>query len=243
MNPVGQSVVAREDRAGSLEASAAQNIRFGRLMWVTMIVLCVIGGAVAIRRMVALAYPPQNPPAQFAGLDEAFAEKRVLTLIHIVPALLLVTLVPFQFSRSFRNRHLRVHRWIGRTVMMLGLVIGISALPMVRHPVGGALEVSSILFFDALFLLSLTKAYLNIRRGRAALHREWMIRAMSVALGVATVRPIMGIFFATSRLTGMTPHDFFGIAFWIGFSLTCVVGEVWIRYTRRVLPARLQVAG
>src|SRR5690349_12874263 len=94
--------------------SDAPTVRFKRLMWVTMIVLCVIGGGVAIRRMVALAYPPQNPPAQFAGLDEAFAEKRALTLIHIVPALVLVTLVPFQFSRSFRSRHFRVHRWIGR---------------------------------------------------------------------------------------------------------------------------------
>jgi uncharacterized membrane protein len=217
-------------------------IRFKRLMWVTMIVLCVIGGAVVIRRMVALVYPPSNPPAQFAGLDEAFAAKRILTLIHIVPALALVTLVPFQFSRTFRNRHLRIHRWIGRTVIILGLIIGISAMPMVRHPVGGAIEVSCILFFDVLFLLSLTRAYVHIRRGQVALHREWMIRAMSVALGVATVRPIMGIFFATSRLTGMTPHDFFGMAFWMGFSLTWIAGEVWIRYTRRVLPSSLRAA-
>ena len=215
-------------------------VRFQRLMWITMIVLCVIGGGVAIRRMVALAFPPQNPPAQFAGLDEAFAQKRILTLIHIIPALLLVTLVPFQFSRNFRNRHLHVHRWMGRIVIVLGLIIGISAVPMVWHPVGGAIEVSCILFFDALFLFSLLRAYRLIRRGEVAQHREWMIRAMSVALGVATVRPIMGVFFATSLLTGMTPHDFFGIAFWTGFMLTWIVGEMWIRYTRRVLPSALR---
>ena len=239
MNQIG--TIAPGDRAGKSTISASiRTIRFGRLMWITMIVLCVIGGGVAIRRMIALAYPPQNPPAQFAGLDEAFAEKRIMTLIHIVPALVLVTLVPFQFSRTFRNRHLRVHRWMGRTVIILGLIIGVSAIPMVRNPVGGAIEVSCILFFDALFLLSLTKAYLHIRRGQVAQHREWMIRAMSVALGVATVRPIMGIFFATSPLTGMTPHDFFGIAFWLGFTFTWTVGEMWIRYTRRVLPLALR---
>jgi uncharacterized membrane protein len=215
-------------------------IRFKRLMWVTMIVLCVIGAAAVIRRMTALANPPRNAPAQLANLDAEFVEKRGLTLLHIIPGLMLVTLVPFQFSRTFRNRHLRVHRWIGRTVIILGLIIGISAIPMVRNPVGGAIEVSCILFFDALFLLSLTRAYLHIRRGEVGQHREWMIRAMSVALGVATVRPIMGVFFATSRLTGMTPHDFFGMAFWIGFTLTWIVGEMWIRYTRRVLPATLR---
>ena len=230
-------------RAEGIPPTAAADvpiIRFKRLMWITMIVLCVIGAAAVIRRMTALANPARNAPAQLANLDAEFVAKRTLTLIHITPALVLVTLVPFQFSRKFRSRHLRIHRWIGRTVIILGLIIGISAIPMVRHPVGGAIEVSAIVLFDALFLLSLTRAYLHIRRGQVAQHREWMIRAMSVALGVATVRPMMGAFFATSRATGMTPHDFFGIAFWMGFSLTWIVGELWIRYTRRVLPSALR---
>jgi uncharacterized membrane protein len=193
----------------------------------------VIAAAAAIRRLFALAYPPQNVPAQFANLDAIFADKRVLTLLHIVPALALVTLVPFQFSRTFRARHLRAHRWIGRTIMSLGVVVGISAFLLLENPVGGATEVSSIIFFDCLFLWALLKAFLHIRRGEVALHREWVIRAMSVALGVATVRPIIGMFFATARLTGMTPHDFFGSAFWAGFTLTFMGGELWIRYTRR----------
>ena len=116
--------------------------------------------------------------------------------------------------------------------MILGLVIGLSALQMSREPVGGALEVSAILFFDAFFLLALTKAFLHIRHGEVALHREWVIRAMSIALGIATVRPIMGVFFATSTLTSLAPRDFFGIAFWTGFTLTYTAGELWIRYTR-----------
>ena len=227
----------KQDESIPTTAPVNAPIRFKRLMWITMIVLCVIGAAAVIRRMTALANPPTNAPAQLANLDAEFVAKRTLTFLHIIPGLLLVALVPFQFSRKFRSRHLRVHRWIGRTVVILGLVIGISAIPMVRHPVGGAIEVSCILFFDAVFLFSLSKAYLHIRRREIAQHREWMIRAMSVALGVATVRPVMGMFFATSRLTGMTPHDFFGIAFWIGFTWTWIVGEMWIRYTRRVLGA------
>jgi hypothetical protein len=39
----------------------------------------------------------------------------------------------------------------------------------------------------------------------------------------------MGVFFATSRLTHLTPAQFFGIAFWIGFSLNTVVMELWLR--------------
>ena len=213
-------------------ASARPEFRFKRAMWIGLICLCVVAAAVAVRRMTALANPPRNAPPQLAALDESFANKPILTLIHIVPGLVFVTLVPFQFSRSFRNSHLRVHRWMGRLAMALGLIIGISAIPMSRHPIGGTLEASATLFYDGFFLFALAKAFLYIRRRNIVLHREWVIRSMSIALGVATTRPVMGVFFATSRLTGLTPHDFFGIAFWIGFTATYIAGELWIRHTR-----------
>ena len=41
---------------------------------------------------------------------------------------------------------------------------------------------------------------------RVAEHRRWMIRAYAIGLGVATVRPIVGVFFATSRITHLTPR-------------------------------------
>ena len=219
MATVGRSIPVTRDNAK-------------RMMWAALIVLCVIGGAAAIRRMVALAYPAKNGVSQLVDLDALFVAKASLTLAHIVPALALMLLIPFQFSRRFRARHLKAHRWIGRVVLVLGLIVGVSGLALLKNPVGGAAEVTAILFFDALFLAALAKAYVYARRRAIALHREWMIRAMSVAVGVATVRPIMGAFFATATLTSMTPHEFFGMAFWIGLTLTYVAGEVWIRYTR-----------
>ncbi len=35
--------------------------------------------------------------------------------------------------------------------------------------------------------------------------------------------------FAFRRLT---PHEFFGIAFWLGFTTTLLIAELWIDYTR-----------
>lgn len=57
-----------------------------------------------------------------------------------------------------------------------------------------------------------------------------MIRAYGVGLGVTTTRPIVGAFFAFRRLT---PHEFFGIAFWLGFTITFLIAEAWVDYTRR----------
>src|SRR4051812_16217242 len=160
--------VSRAHMVKTAAHSAAQSrIRFRKMMWIGLIFLCVIAAAVVIRRMTVLANPPRNPPAQFAGLDEAFAAKPILTLVHIVPGLVFVILVPFQLSRSFRNRNLRAHRWMGRATMLLGVVIGISALLMSSHPIGGGLEASATIFFDAFFLFAQTKAFVHIRRGES----------------------------------------------------------------------------
>ena len=197
-----------------------------------MFTLCAIAVAAVLHRMFALAHPLTRGPAAAAELDADFTRKAVLTLVHIVAALVFVLLVPLQFSGTLRARHPRVHRWTGRIVMALTPVIGLSALLLLVHPIGGIPEVTAILFFDGLFLFAMGRAFVLARQRRFPQHREWVIRGVAVALGAATVRPIMGVFFAISRGTGWTPHQFFGIAFWIGFAATVVGAEMWIRRGR-----------
>jgi uncharacterized membrane protein len=162
-----------------------------------------------------------------------FARHPGLTLVHIVPGLLFMVLGPLQFSSSIRARHLRWHRWSGRVFVICGLVIGISALVMSfgMPSIGGVNQAAATTLFGAFFLFALCKAFWHVRRREIALHREWMIRAFAVGLAVATIRPIVGVFFATSRLSGLTPHEFFGIAFWIGFVLQLMAAEAWIHVT------------
>jgi uncharacterized membrane protein len=218
--------------------------RFRRAFWSVVIFLALIGVAVALRRIVHLwpiltrGYVPvattSNPrAAQFAALDDIFARHAVLTFVHILPGLLFMLLGPLQFSSTIRARHLRWHRWSGRVFIGCGLIIGSSALVMsfTMKSIGGANQAAATILFSALFLYALCKAFWHIRRQEIALHRQWMIRAFSIGLAVATVRPIVGIFFATSRWTGLTPYEFFGTAFWIGFVLHLIAAETWIHAT------------
>jgi uncharacterized membrane protein YozB (DUF420 family) len=98
--------------------------------------------------------------------------------------------------------------------------------------IGGVRQATATTVFAAFFLFALCKAFWHIRRREISLHREWMIRAFAIGLAVATIRPIIGIFFATSRFSGLTPYQFFGTAFWIGFALHAIAAESWIRWTR-----------
>jgi len=182
----------------------------------------VIAVAVVLRRVVALAHPPQSAPPQLAQLDAAFASHAVLTLAHIIPALAFVLLTPFVYLRRFAGA-----AWPKRLLFPLGLVVGVTAYAMSRYSIGGWVERSAVLLFNTLFLFSLFRAW-RLRHD-AVPQLRWVTRAIAVLLGIATTRPVMGIFFATSRATHLSPHQFFGIAFWIGFSINTLVIEFWLR--------------
>ena len=191
--------------------------------------ICIaISVAVALRRIYALAVPARSAPPELAALDNLFASHAALTLAHIVPALLFVLLVPVIVFRPVSEAALIRHIFYP-----LGAVVGLTAYAMSAFPIGGWTERSAVLLFNTLFLFSLGLAWTHRRRGDMALERRWQLRAIAILLGIATTRPVMGIFFATARLTHLVPQQFFGIAFWIGFSVNVLVFELWIRSVDR----------
>jgi len=184
-----------------------------------------IAVAVVLRRAVALLGPPSlTAPPQLAQLDTYFASHAQLTWVHILCALALVSLLPFLFWQRTGNSN-----WLQRAFFTLGLIVGSTAYAMSIHAVGGWLERSAVLLFNTLFIASLVRAFVLGRRGDITQSRRWTLRATAILLGIATTRPVMGIFFATSPLTHLTPQKFFGIAFWIGFSLNTILMELWLR--------------
>jgi hypothetical protein len=157
-----------------------------------------------------------------AALDAAFASHAALTVAHIVPAMAFVLLTPFVFLRRIEAA------WAERLLFPLGAVVGVTAYAMSTYSIGGWVERSAVLFFNSLFLFSLARAYGYLRVGEHLLKRRWLTRAFGILLGIATTRPVMGVFFATSQWTHLEPRQFFGIAFWIGFSINTIAVELWL---------------
>lgn len=187
----------------------------------------LIAVAVVIRRVLALAYPPRSAPPQLAGLDTIFASHAGLTLAHILPALAFVVIAPIAIFRASADV-----LWAERLLFALGGIVGLTAYAMSAYSIGGWLERSAVLFFNNLFLFSLFRAYWHGLRGELSQKRRWLLRAVAILLGIATTRPVMAIFFATSALTHLRPSQFFGIAFWIGFSVNTLLFEFWLRSKR-----------
>jgi Predicted membrane protein (DUF2306) len=213
------------DSVATVKSGSASSI----LLWPLFLLLCLIGTGAAVRRIVVLITPQAGAAgSQMNILDAAFASRKMLTLCHIVPALLFVLLLPAWFLRRVRSRP-KLHHRLTCTLFLLGAVVGVTALLLSLHPFGGLNESTAAILYDCLFLFSLARAWVTLRRGELELHRRWMIRAVAVLLGIATTRPVMAIFFATASITHLQPQQFFGTAFWIGFTATYIAGEAYLR--------------
>lgn len=195
-----------------------------------MFLLTAIGVALVIRRVLTIkGVLPDVSPGGRPSFDGSFAVHPVFTLLHIVPGAAFLVLGTLQFLPAIRRDHPRFYRRSGVWFLITGYIVGFSALalPFVLRPIGGINEATASIFFGVYFLTALTMTGRYI--GREQPHREWMIRAFAVALAVATIRPIVVLFFIFSH---QPPQVFFGTAFWLGFSLHAIVAESWINFTR-----------
>ena len=225
-----------------------------RVLWCLLIPLVALGVAAAIGRTVFIAdlgtrlepfrqrtfdalhrVDPRvlERPAELARFDGRFAAHPVLARLHVGAGALFLILAPFQFSSRVRRRFIDVHRWSGRVLLSLAFITGSSALYFgLAVPFGGSFEAIGITIFDGLFLLSIARAFISIRRLQVARHREWMIRAFAVAVAISTARVVGALLDLGLAPAGIPPADVFVIAIWSGWALTLGAAELWIRYTR-----------
>ena len=188
----------------------------------------VIAVAVALRRFIALLHPSQTGPSPLAALDATFSSHAALTFVHIISATAFVLVAPLVLFRAPKSE-----LW-ERLLFPLGAIVGITAYAMSIPAFGGWVERSAVLFFNSVFLFSLARAYGYTRAGESFQKMQWLSRAVGILLGIATTRPVMGIFFATSRWTHLEPRQFFGVAFWIGFSINAIIVEAWLRSGKQI---------
>ena len=134
-----------------------------------------------------------------------------------------VVLTPFALSRRFSHLH-----WPERWLFPLGGIVGITAYAMSVYSVGGWIERSAVLFYNSLFLFSLGQAWLYKMRDQSWMKSRWLHRDRRPS-GDCHDSTGHGVFFATSSITHLAPRQFFGYAFWVGFSINWVVVETYLR--------------
>jgi uncharacterized membrane protein len=225
-----------------------------RALWCVVALLVVVGVGSAVgrsvfradfarradpaRQQVLAAFHRTDPllaerPKELDRFDSRFAAHPLATLLHVLPGGIFLILAPLQFSARIRRRHIRFHRWSGRFLALAGFAAGLAGLYFgLLMPYGGLGEASAITFFGGLFVFSVVRAVVAIRRHQVARHREWMIRAFSIAIGISTVRIVAAVLDLALSPAGLRPPDLFALSLWMGWAITLGAGELWIRYTR-----------
>jgi uncharacterized membrane protein len=173
---------------------------------------------------------------QMAGGDYAarqyprFRQNPALTASHLVPSIAFILIGATQLSKRSRLAYPKVHRWLGRLFALTTVVISITGIliSIVLNYTGVSEIVPSLVFGT----LSIVSVILGVRRARQkhfVAHREWMLRAYAVALGIVTARLAL---FGFTSLTGEPASEFFGTIFWLGSGSNLLGVEVWINLTR-----------
>jgi uncharacterized membrane protein len=168
--------------------------------------------------------------------NPGFLDFPTIVALHVVLGAFYLMFAPFQFVKRIRSRHLAYHRRMGRVLVAIGLVVGVTALFMgLVIPFSGWAERVLIGLFGSLFLFALGKGFVHVRAGRVARHREWMIRAFAIALAIATQRLIFipSLFVVVGDPTGGQIVTLSIAAWSAALVVHSSLAEVWIRLTRK----------
>lgn len=225
-----------------------------RLLWIALAILVPVGVIASVTRVTSTDYvttvalPIRQQAFTQMGIDdpladqrraqvEAFerklAEYRAATLLHVIPGALFLVFGALQFVKRIRQRTIALHRWNGRVMLVLALVSIVPGLFFgLFMPAGGTAEAVVIGVFGALFVTALAKGVMAIRRKQVSTHREWMLRAYGVAIGISMSRLLGTPLDLVGTALGISTPTIFAIDLGLAFAATTLVAELWIRRTR-----------
>lgn len=125
-------------------------------------------------------------------LRQRYAAIPWLMLTHGIPGALALVLGVFQFSTKLRQRHLQLHRVMGRIYVGSALIAAPAAIVVaMKLPIPTLLMASTIQALG--WLVATGTAIYCARTGKIQQHREWMMRGYPFAAVFVVVRVIIAI--------------------------------------------------
>ena len=165
----------------------------------------------------------------------------VTMLLHAAPGTAFLLLAPLQLVARIRQRWPSLHRASGYLLLVCAVLFVLTAIYIaVVDPFFGPWGSAAALFFGTLFINAGVRAYAAIKRGDVAGHRRWMLRVLAVAYGIAVIRALSFPFFA---LFDFTFKELGPPTFWIGWLMSIMLAEWWIRRSQPALPIALRGDG
>ncbi|MEM1404070.1 MAG: DUF2306 domain-containing protein [Pseudomonadota bacterium] len=177
--------------------------------------------AVAVYAGLLLALPEVRP----GFVDGLFARLPLATALHLSGGVAAVLIGAYQFYPGLRQRHLVLHRWLGRVYVFAIATAGVAGLIMALGTPWGVLAQSGFSGMAIAWLITTTVAFLRIRTRDIHRHRQWMIRSYAVTLAAVTLRLYLGLMV----LLGIAFRDGYPWVAWLSWVPNLLIAEYLIR--------------
>lgn len=178
-------------------------------------------------------YLTLNPAVYFERQRDVYEAHTLGITSHIAGMIVAAAMGPFQVLRSFRNKHRKAHRFMGRAYIGGALVGGLGGLYMSQYAASGAPAGIGFAFLAIFLLMTTGMAYRAIRAGDVQTHREWMTRSFALILAAVTLRIYLPFLEAA-----FGENDGYIIVAWLCWVPNLIVAEVLIRNGLRRSPER-----
>ena len=152
---------------------------------------------------------------------------------HVFGAAVALAIGPFQFASRLRAVRPRLHRWLGRVYLGVGVLVGgTSGLIMAFHAFGGLTARLGFALLALGWLYTGVRAYAAIRSGDPSAHRRWMVRNFALTFAAVTLR----LYLPTALVSGIAFGTAYPAIAWLCWVPNLVVAE-WLFNRRRGVAA------
>jgi uncharacterized membrane protein len=205
----------------TLSAPGSASSRFKTILWVTLGVTALF---VFITSELLLI---TDYPMYHAYRLQVIADRHLL-IPHTLSGVMALLIGPIQFSSRFRQRHLKVHRVLGRIYVISVFVGSFTGIALAAGRPG----LPGTFMQAAAWMVCTAAAFVTARNRQIAVHRQWMARSYAVTFT-----------FVSSRVLNLWPRywshlgDVFAavgvIAFTLASLLIVDLGLNWRELTTR----------
>ena len=178
-----------------------------------------------------------NDALPYFGFDKAtfdsYWDFRWPLIGHISGGLIALTLGPFQFWKSFRNKFINTHRWMGRFYLIAILIGTISATYLawtsaIRVNFSWAFGLQGLAFA---WITTASMAYISVMRGRILQHKEWMIRSYVVTFAFVTFRWLTDLPIAHQLMNKFEERG--PTVIWLSWTIPLLITEIVISWKKK----------
>ncbi|MBT9525875.1 MAG: DUF2306 domain-containing protein, partial [Rhizobacter sp.] len=120
----------------------------------------------------------------------------------------------------------RLHRWIGRTYLGVGVLLGgVFGLLLSRHAHGGPVAQIGFALLAVAWLYTGLRGWLAIRGGNVATHRQWMLRNQALTLAAVSLR----IYLPVALVARWPFEPAYAAIAWLCWVPNLLLAEWWLR--------------